>query len=325
MSKLRVTYSCATFATIAALLACPPLSAQQYPTRPIKIVIPFPPGGVSDVIGRFIAQRLTTALGRQVIVDNKPGAGGLIGTEAGIKSPPDGYTLTQITSSYTVHPSLYQLKFDPVSDITPIIQLSQGPLLIVVHPSIPVTNTQELIELAKAKPGKLNFASAGQGTPSHLAAELFASMTGLKMNHVPYRGGGPAVTDTIAGHTDLYFGPMASTLPHVRAGKLRAIAVTSSRRIAAIPDIATVAELAPPGYEVALWLGLVGPKGLPRPIVERINNEVAVILKSRETGERLEADGASPAGGTPEQFLATIKKEIEVWRKVVREAGVKPE
>jgi tripartite-type tricarboxylate transporter receptor subunit TctC len=190
---------------------------------------------------------------------------------------------------------------------------------------MPVTTTRELIALAKAKPGKLNFASAGQGTPSHLAAELFASMTGIKMNHVPYKGGGPAVTDTIAGHTDLYFGPMASVRPHVRAGKLRAIAVTSSQRVPAAPEVPTVSEFAPQGYEVVLWLGLIGPKGLPRPIVERINSEVTVILRSRETAERLETDGASPAGGTPEQFHATIKKEIEVWRKVVREVGVKPE
>ncbi|HSA70520.1 MAG TPA: tripartite tricarboxylate transporter substrate binding protein [Burkholderiales bacterium] len=325
MSNRQLSRLCIAIVGVAALAACPPLSAQQYPTKPVKIVVPFPPGGVSDVIGRFIAQRLTIALGRQVIVENKPGAGGLIGTEAGIRSPADGYTLTQITSSYTAHPSLYQLKFDPVSDITPIIQLSQGPLLIVVHPSVPVTNTRELIALAKERPGKLNFASAGQGTPSHLATELFASVTGVKMNHVPYKGGGPAVTDTIAGHTDLYFGPMASVLPHVRAGKLRAIAVTSSQRVPAVRDVPTVAELGPPGYDAVLWLGLVGPKGLPRPIVDRINSEVAVVLKSPETSERLKADGAVPAGGTPEQFLATIKKEIEVWRKIVREVGVKPE
>jgi tripartite-type tricarboxylate transporter receptor subunit TctC len=323
MSKLD--HFCIAIAGAVALAACPPLSAQQYPTKPVKIVVPFPPGGTSDVIGRFIAQRLTIALGQQVIVENKPGAGGLIGTEAGIRSPADGYTLTQITSSYTIHPSLYQLKFDPVSDITPIIQLSQGPLCIVVHPLVPVTNTSELIALAKEKPGKLNFASAGQGTPSHLATELFASVTGVKMNHVPYKGGGPAVTDTIAGHTDLYFGAMASVLPHVRAGKLRAIAVTSRQRVAAVPGVPTVAELGPPGYQAVLWLGLIGPKGLPRPIVDRINSEVAMVLKLRETAERFEADGAAPAGGPPEQFLATIRNEIEVWRTVVREVGVKPE
>jgi tripartite-type tricarboxylate transporter receptor subunit TctC len=324
MRRLRAALSCALAAT-AALAACPPVSAQQYPTKPVKIVVPYPPGGPSDLFGRLIAQRLTTALGQQVIVDNKSGAGGLIGTETGLRSPPDGYTLMLISSPYTIFPSLYKLKFDPVSDITPIIQISQGPLLVVVHPAFPVTTTRELIALAKAKPGKLNFASGGQGTLTHLAAELFASMAGIKMNHVPYKGGGPAATDTIAGQTDLYFSSAATALPHVRAGKLRAIAVTSSQRSAAAPDVPTVAESALPGYEVVLWQGLAGPKGLPRPIVDRINSEVTMVLKLREMGERLQADGSSPAGGTPEQFLATIKKEIEIWREVVREAGVKPE
>jgi tripartite-type tricarboxylate transporter receptor subunit TctC len=212
-----------------------------------------------------------------------------------------------------------------VIDITPIIQISRGgPLVVVVNPSLPVTTTRDLIALAKAKPGKLNLASAGQGSVSHLAAELFASMAGIKMNHVPYKGGSQAVTDTIAGQTDLYFGSAAATLPHVRAGKLRAIAVTTSQRHAAAPDVPTVAESALPGYEVVLWHGLVGPKGLPRPIVDRINSEVTMALKLRETGEQLQADGESSAGGTPEQFLATIKKEIELWREVVREAGLQP-
>lgn len=324
MGKLQVTLLCALAAT-AALAVCPPLSATQYPTKPVKIVVPYPPGGPSDLIGRLIAQRLTTGLGQQVIVDNKSGAGGLIGTEAGVKSPPDGYTLTLIASAYTIFPSLYKLKFDPISDITPIIQVSQGPQLVVVHPSLPVTSTRELIALAKAKPGKLNFASGGQASLTHLATELFASMAGIKMNHVPYKGGGPAVTDTIAGQTDLYFSALAIALPHVRAGKLRAIAVTTSQRNAAAPDVPTVAESGLPGYEVVNWFGLVGPKGLPRPIVDRISTEVTMVLKLRETGERLEADGSSPAGGSPEQFAAILKRDIEVWRDVVREAGVKPE
>lgn len=325
MSRLPATLLCATQAAITALAACPPVSAQQYPTKPVKIVVPFSPGGVSDTIGRFIAQRLTTALGQQIIVENRPGAGGVIGTEAGVKSPPDGYTLTMIGAPYTIHPSLYKLRFDPVSDITPIVQIVQVPLLVVVHPSMPVTTTRDLIALAKANPGKLNFASGGQGTLTHIAAQLFANMGGIKMIHVPYKGGAPAIIDTVAGQTDLYFSQLALALPHVRAGKLRAIAVTSSRRNAAAPDVPTVAESALPGYEVVNWLGLIGPKGLPRPIVDRINGEVMTWLKLPETGEQLQTDGSSPAGGTPEQFLARIKKEIEVWRGVVREAGVKLE
>src|SRR5262245_33782909 len=325
MSRIRVTALCAALATVGALAARAPVSAQQYPTKPVKIFVPFAPGGPTDLIGRLSTQRLTTALGQQVIVENKSGSGGLIGTEAGVKSPSDGYTLTLISSSYTTFPSLYKLKFDSVTDITPIILISQGPLLVVVHPSLPVTTTQELIALAKAKPAKLNFASAGQGAFAHLATELFASMAGIKMNHVPYKGAGPAVIDTVAGRTDLYFSPVAIALPHVRAGKLRAIAVTTSQRNAAAPDVPTVSESALPGYEVVLWQGLIGPKGLPRPVVDRLNTEATIVLKLRETTELLNTDGVSPAGGTPEQFLATIKREIEVWQKVVREVGVKPE
>lgn len=313
---------CYALAATAALVASTPLWAQQYPAKPVRIVTPVQPGGASDLIGRVIAQQLAARLGQPVIVENRPGAGGLIGTEAGVKSSPDGYTLTLIPSSYATLPSLYRLKFDPVTDITPIIKISQGSMVVVVHPSIPVTTAQGLIALAKANPGKLNVATA---TLSHLAYEHFARMAGIKMNNVPYRGGVSALTDTISGQTDLIFAPLANALPHVRSGKLRVIAVTTNQRNAALPGVPTVAESALPGYEVVLWNGLVGPKGLPRPIVDRINTEVTSALKSRETGERLQADGSSPVGGTPEQFLARIKKEVELWREVAREAGVQPQ
>jgi tripartite-type tricarboxylate transporter receptor subunit TctC len=309
----------------ASLVSSLPVSAQQYPARPVKLIVPFAPGGGSDVIGRFTAQRLTTALGQPVIVENRPGAGGMIGVEAGLLSPPDGYTLTLIPSSYTAYPSMYKLKFDPISDIAPIIQISRGPLLVVVHPSLPVRTTQDLIALARSKPGRLNFASPGHGTTLQLATVLFASMAGIKLNHVPYKGTGPALTDAIAGQTDLYFSGIAAALPHVRSGRLRAIAVTTAERVAAAPDVPTVGESGVPGYEVVVWYGLGGPKGLPRPIVDRINSEVAMALKSREVEEQLQNDGLLPAGGTPEQFLARIEKEIEVWRKVVNDAGVKVE
>jgi tripartite-type tricarboxylate transporter receptor subunit TctC len=323
MRRVRVALSYALAAT-AALVASPSVSGQQYPTKPVKIVVTFSPGGLADGIGRLIAHRLTTALGQQVIVENRPGAGGVIGTEVGVKSPPDGYTFTMIGGGYTISPSIHKLKFDPVSDITPIIEIHQAPLLVVVHASMPVTTARDLIALANTNPGKLNFASGGQGTVTHLAAELFASRGRIKMVHVPYKGGGPAIIDLVAGQTDLYISQLAVALPHVRAGRLRAIAVTSSRRNAAAPDVPTVAESALPGYEVVNWQGLIGPKGLPRPIVDRINGEVMAWLKMRETVEQLQADGSSPAGGTPEQFLARIKKEIELWREVVREAGVQP-
>jgi tripartite-type tricarboxylate transporter receptor subunit TctC len=310
---------------LATLLFSALSLAQSYPVKPVRIVVPFAPGGGSDFIARFIAQRLTSALGQQVIVENKPGAGGILGIEAGIKSPPDGYTLTLIASSYTVNPSVYKINFDPVNDITPIIQISQGPLLVVVRPSLPVKTTKELIALAKSKPGQLNFASSGQGSVIHLATELFDSMAGIKMNHIPYKGTGPALTDTIGGQTDIFFSSTATALSHVQSGKLRPIAVTTAQRIPALPNVPTVAESGVPGYEVILWHGLIGPKGLPRPIVDRINGEVTKALKLKETAEQLQSDGVAPAGGTQEQFAAQIKKEIGVWRKVAAEAGVKAE
>jgi tripartite-type tricarboxylate transporter receptor subunit TctC len=277
------------------------------------------------MIGRLIAQRLTTALGQQFIVENRPGAGGSIGIEAGVRSPPDGYTLTMIGAQYTISPSIYKLRFDPVGDISPIIDIVQAPLLMVAHPSMPAATVRDLVALAKKNPGKLNFASGGQGTTTHLGAELFASMAGIRMNHVPYKGGSQAIVDTMAGHTDLYFAQLSIGLPHVRTGKLRAIAITSSQRNSAVPDVPTVSESAIPGYEVVAWQGMIGPKGLPRPIVDRINGEVMTWLKSPGTSDQLQADGSIAAGGTPEQFLARIRKEIEVWRKVVREVGLQPE
>src|SRR3954468_11219216 len=320
MSTLRIF-----LAALLLISAALPVQAQNYPAKPVRIVVPFAPGGGSDFIGRFIAQRLTDSLGKQVIVENKPGAGGVLGVEQGVKSAPDGYTLVLIASSYTVNPAIYKLNFDPVADITPIIQLSQGPLLVVVRPSLAANNIKELIALAKSKPGQINFASSGQGSVIHLATELFDALAGVKMNHIPYKGTGPALTDTIGGQTDVFFSSTATAMPHVQSGKLRAIAVTTAKRIPALPNVPTVAESGLPGYEVILWHGLIGPKGLPRPVVERVNAEVTKALSLKQTADQLQNDGVAPAGGTPEQFLAQIRKEIDVWRKVAADAGVKAE
>jgi tripartite-type tricarboxylate transporter receptor subunit TctC len=298
---------------------------QSYPAKPVRIIVPFAPGGGTDFIARFMAQRLSASLGQQFVVENRAGAGSTIGTEAGLKSPPDGYTLTIISNSYAANASLYKLRFDPIADMTPVIQISSGPYMVVVHPSLPVTNLRELIALAKAEPGRIFFASSGQGSINHLATELFASMAGFKLNHVPYKGTGPALADTIGGQTNATLGSTASTLPHVRNGRLRALAVTTSRRVASEPGIPTVAEAGVPGYETVLWHGLIGPKGLPRPVVERLNGEVSKLLQLKETGEQLQNDGVSPAGGSPEEFLTAITKEIDVWRRVVSDAGVKLE
>lgn len=316
----------AALATLAALAAAAPdANAQAYPVKPIKLVVPFAPGGGSDFIGRFIAQRLSGPLKQQVIVENKPGAGGLLGIEYGVTQPSDGYTLMLIASSYTVNPSIYKLKFDPLTDITPIIQLSSGPLLIVATPSLAAKNVAELIALAKARPGRLNYASSGQGSVIHMATELFQSMAGVKMNHVPYKGTGPALTDTISGTTDVFFSSTATALPQVQGGKLKALGVTTAKRLPALPAVGTVAEAGVTGYDVILWHGLIGPRNLPKAVVDTINREALAILKSGDTAKQLEADGVAPAGGTPQEFLQTIRTEIELWRKVAKEANVKAE
>ena len=314
-----------TLIALACALATAFAQGQAYPAKSIRIIAPFAPGGGTDLIARVAAQKMTEALGQQTIVDNRPGAGGTLGAELGVKAPPDGYTFTLIAGSYAVNPSLFKLAFDPVNDITPVIQLSQGPFLVVVHPSLPVKNIKELIALAKAKPGQLTFASSGTGSITQLATELFADMAGVKMIHVPYKGTAPALTDVMAGQVQILFGSVAATLPQMTSGRLRAIAVTTSKRIAAAPNTPTIAESGVKGYEVILWHGLIGPKGLPKPILDRVNGDLNKALQSKEMQERLAGDGVSAAGGTPDQFTTLIRKDIELWRKVVQKAGVKAE
>jgi len=311
----------AVFAVLA--LAASFAQSQQYPTRPVRIIAPFAPGGGTDFIARLIAQKLTERLGQQVIVENKPGAGGNLGAEFAVKSAPDGYTLLLVAGSYTVNPSLYKLSFDPVNDITPVIQLSQGPFVVAVHPSVPANNLKELIELARRQPDKLSYASAGSGSITHLASELFLDMAKIKIVHIPYKGTGPALNDTIAGSTQLIFGSVSTTLQFIKSGRLRGLAVTTPRRISALPDLPTVAEAGVPGYEVVLWHGLVAPKGVPRPIVDRLNREANEVLKAKDMGDLLATDGVAPAGGTPGQFRAVIKADIERWRGVVKQANIK--
>ena len=309
------------FALLA--LAAGLAQSQQYPTKPVRIIAPFAPGGGTDFIARLIAQKLTERLGPQVIVENKPGAGGNLGAEFAVKSAPDGYTLLLVAGSYTVNPSLYKLSFDPVSDVTPLIQLSQGPFVVAVHPSVPANNLKELIELARRQPDKLSYASAGSGSITHLASELFLDMAKIKIVHIPYKGTGPALNDTIAGSTQLIFGSVSTTLQFIKSGRLRGLAVTTPRRISALPDLPTVAEAGVPGYEVVLWHGLVAPKGVPRPIVDRLNREANEVLKAKDMGDLLATDGVAPAGGTPGQFRAVIKADIERWRGVVKQANIK--
>jgi tripartite-type tricarboxylate transporter receptor subunit TctC len=325
MSATRKTRFTLTLIAAAVFGVAVPAYAQQYPTKPVRIIAPFAPGGGTDFIARLMAQKLTESMGQQFIVENRPGAGATIGTEFGVKAAPDGYTLTMVAASYTVNPSLYKLNFDPINDIQPIIQIAKGPFLVVVHPSMPVKNVKDLIALAKSKPGALNYATSGQGSIVHMSTALFESMAGIKMNHIPYKGTGPALTDTMAGHTNLLFGSIAATMPIVKSNRLRPIAVTTLKRIPALPNVPTVDESGVKGYDVANWHGFIGPKALPRPVVDRINNEVNKMIKQKDMEEKLQADGVAPAGGTPEQFAQVFAREIPQWKKVAAQAQVKVE
>ena len=317
-----------TLSTVLALSAACGMTiatAQSFPSKSIRLIVPFPPGGGSDIIARVSAQKLSAAVGQPVVVDNRPGAGGTLGIELGMKTPADGYTLMLAAGSYAVNPSIYKLSFDPVNDITPIIQLSQGPFLLAVHPSLPVKNVKELITLAKARPGQLSYASSGTGSGVHLASELFLERAGIRILGVPYKGTGPALNDTVAGHVQLLWGSVASTLPQVKAGRLRGVAVSTAKRIRAAPEIPAVEESGFKDYDVVLWHGLIAPKGLPTPVVSRINADLNNALREKDMEDRLAADGVAPAGGTPAQFLTEIKKGIDMWSGVVRRLGLKAE
>jgi len=318
-------YTLSMMLAATMVLAVAAARAQDYPTSPVRVIVPFAPGGGSDFIARFMAQRLSEALGQPFVVENRPGAGGNLGTEQGVRAAADGYTLTLIASTYTVSPAVRKLNFDPVSDITPIIQFSQGPLIVLVNPSLGVNTLQELIALARKKPGEIMFASSGQGSIIHAATELFDRTAAIKMTHVPYRGTGPALTDTLSGQTQVFFSSPASALPHIQAGTLKALAVTTAKRLPALPDVPTVAEAGLPDYQVSLWHGFIGPKGLPRPILDRLNRAANAALALSETAEKLAHDGVAPAGGTPEQFAATIAREIDVWKKLAAEGAIKAE
>lgn len=297
--------------------------AAGYPSKPVKVIVPYVPGGGADILARYMAQMLTGALGQPVIVDNRSGAGGMIGVDAGLAAPADGSVLTLISSSYTVNPSLYRIKYDPVRDITPIGQISAGPLLVVVSPASPIRSIADLVAAAKSRPGQLTYASSGQGSALHLAAAQFARRAGVQMVHVPYKGGGAALTDVMSGQVDVYFAATASALPHVEGGRLRALAVTTADRIPSLPEVPTIAQSGFPGYDVTLCYGLIGPKGLPADIVRRVNGEIATILRLGATTEKFKADGAVPAGGTPEAFGQRIASEIATWREVVGALNIK--
>ena len=301
-------------------------AAATFPTRPLRIIVPQSPGASTDLTARLLAQKMSESFKQTVVVDNRPGAGSINGTELVAKSNPDGYTLLVVAASITINPSLRKdLPFDTLRDFAPIAQLSRFPNMLAVHPSLAVKSVQDVIALAKAKPGALNYASSGSGTGTHMSAELFKMMTGVNMVHIPYKGGGPAITATVAGETQLNFGTTVGLLPHARSGKLRAIAVTTTKRSPAAPEVPTFAESGLPGYDHGPWNGFLAPAKTPAMIVARLNAEAVRAVQSAEIKKVFAHEGAEPVGNSPEEFQSVIREELSRWAKVIKAAGIKPE
>lgn len=298
--------------------------AQAYPTKPIRIVVPFPAGGTSDILSRAIGQKLTEEWKQQVIVDNRPGASANIGAEIVVKSPPDGYTLLAASTIHTINPSLYsKLSYDPVRDFTPITLIAATSQVLAVHPSVPVRTVKEFIAYAKKRPGELNYSSAGNGSQPHLTAEMFKARTGINIVHVPYKGAPPQMADLLAGHVALTFATSPSAVPHVKSGKLRALGVSTAKRIAALPEVPTISEAGVPGFEASGANGLVGPAGMPVPIVEKLNAAVVRIVKEPAMSKFLSEQGADPFTTTPAEYAAYIKSEVAKWAKAVKDSGAR--
>ncbi len=296
--------------------------ADDYPSRPIRLIIPFPPGGSNDVVGRLVAQQLGTVLGQQVFVDNRGGAGGVIGTDVAAKAAPDGYTLLVVSLAHAVNASLYKLPYDHEKAFAPVAMFGSGTNVVAVNPDLPVNSLQELIALAKKKPGELNYASAGVGSFQHLGGELFKLMAGVDIVHVPFRGGGPAMVDVMGGHTKIVFSSLIQTTPHVKAGKLKALATGGAKRNPVLPDVPTVAEAGVPGYEANNWWGMLAPAGTPPAIVDKLNKAVSAALDAPELQAQFEKEGATVIKMQPTEFGKYVQTETEKWARVVKEAHI---
>jgi tripartite-type tricarboxylate transporter receptor subunit TctC len=311
---------------IVVFLACSTAEAQPYPSKAVRLIIPYPPGGSNDIVGRMIAAQMSERLGHQVVVDNRGGAGGQLGTVAAAKSPPDGYTLLLISVAYAFGPALYKdLHYDPETAFAPITILGRGPAGVCVHPSVPVSSVKELIALARAKPGQLNYASAGVGSLQHLAAALFMSQAGIDVVHVPYKGGGPAMADVMAGQAQIVLPSLIQTMPYIKSGRLKVLATTGSKRSAVLPEVPTVSESGVPGYEAHNWWGMLAPAGTPAPVISRLHGALTDVLDSKETSKRFETEGAETVHMTPQEFGRFISAELVKWARVAREVGIKAE
>ena len=322
--------SISSFAIAASLTWClgPSVTLAQsaYPSAPVKIISPYPAGGPASIVAQAIADKLREPLGQAVIVDNKPGAGGNLGTDLVAKAPPDGHTLLLGTNGpLVINVSLYKsLPFDPLKDFEPITQVAQIPLVLLVHPSVPANNVRELIALAKASPGKLGYASSGSGTGGHLSGALLASMAGIDIQHIPYKGVAPATTDLLGGHVQMMFGGLLAALPHIKTGKVKALGVVTPKRAALAPDIPTIAEQGLPGYEIVSWYGILAPAGTPKPIIAKLHAEIMKILQMPDVRDQLYAKGGlEHVGSTPEEFAATLRREIPEYARIVKASGAK--
>ncbi len=317
---------------MAALLLTPALALAQstkpasFPIKPGRVVVGYPAGGPSDILARIVAQKLSEGTGQQFIVDNRPGASGMIGADLVAKAPPDGYTLLVVPATHAVNPSLYaKVPYDTLLDLTHVSLIAEAPFILVVHPSLPAKNVRGLAELARKRPGQLNFAAASLGGLPHLAGELFNLMNNVKMVAIPYKGGAPATVDLLAGHVPIMFNSMLASMPHVKGGKLRALGITTLKRSTAVPEVPTIAEQGMAGFDVSGWYGALGPAGLPSDVLARLNSEIARGMRDVAVIKRLAGEGVDAVTSTPDEFAARVKSEIEKWGKVVRASGVKAE
>ncbi len=312
-------------ALFAVTTATAVLAADAYPSKPIRLIIPFPPGGSNDIVGRLIAAKLSERLGKQVVVDNRGGAGGVLGTEMASKAEPDGYTLLIASAAYAFNPALYKLPFDPVKSFTPIAKLGSGPNSLTVHPSLPANTVKELLAFMKSKPGQLICGSAGIGSFQHMGTELFKMMAGVDFKIVQFKGGGPAMIDQLGGHSQLSFGSLIQTLPHIKSGKFRILGTGGKKRSSILPDVPTIAEAGVPGYEATNWWGILAPAGTPVPVVDRLNKEIKTLLSSADVQKLFLNEGADVDYMAPAEFGPFIEREITKWSKVVKEANIKVE
>ena len=309
----------------AGTAAAQPPDASRFPTKPIRLVVPFPPGGSNDILGRFIAQKMTERLGQQTIVDNRAGADGMIGTELASRAPADGHTLLMISISYTMNPAIHKVPYDPIKSFAPVAQIASGPNVISSHPNFPAQNVKELIALArKSKPGELRYATSGIGGVNHFHGELFNQMAKVKLIHIPYKGGGPSMLDVMTGQVEVVFGTLIQALPHIRSGKLKPLGVGSAKRSPLLPQVQTIAETLP-GYDGTIWWGLLAPAGVPATVIAKLNGEINAILREPEMAKRLTAEAAEPVVTTPEAFGKLIADNLVKWSRIAKEAGIRAE